>query len=239
MPKIAVIQFPGSNCDFDAYHVLKNVMHMNAELVWHTEFKENMYEGAILPGGFAYGDALRAGIIAAYSPAMREIRKMDREKKPILGICNGFQILCEAELLPGALLRNESMRFVCKWVNLKVSTSRSAFSKKFAKGETFQAPTAHGEGNYYIEPEGLRQLMQNDQVVFKYCDEKGIESKESNPNGALENIAGVCNLEGNVVGLMPHPERASERILNPYKNEKARLVFESVREYLMGRKNGF
>lgn len=236
MPKIAIIQFPGSNCDFDAFHVLKEVMHLNAELIWHTDFKEGKYDSAILPGGFSYGDHLRAGIIAAYSPAVREVKKMAREKKPILGICNGFQILTEAQLLPGALLRNQSTRFVCKWINLKVQTTRTAFTRKFAKGETFQSPTAHGEGNYYIERENLAQLIANDQIVFKYCDANGNETLDSNPNGSMENIAGVCNLEGNVVGLMPHPERASERILNPYRNEKARVVFESLREFLTGRK---
>ncbi|MFH0972171.1 MAG: phosphoribosylformylglycinamidine synthase I [Candidatus Micrarchaeota archaeon] len=238
MPRIAVIQFPGSNCDFDAHHVLRDVMHMNAELVWHTDFKEGKYEAAILPGGFAYGDHLRAGIIAAYSPAMKEVKKMNKERKPILGICNGFQILCEAQLLPGALLRNASMRFVCKWTSLSVVSNRSAFSRKFVRGDVFQSPTAHGEGNYYIDAEGLKQLYQNDQIAFKYCDLQGRESAEANPNGSLDNIAGVCNPEGNVVGLMPHPERASERILNPYKNEKARLVFESLREFLTGRKIG-
>ncbi|MEK6953746.1 MAG: phosphoribosylformylglycinamidine synthase I [Candidatus Micrarchaeota archaeon] len=238
MPRIAIIQFPGSNCDFDAYHVLKEVMHLNAELIWHTEFKESKYEAAILPGGFAYGDALRAGIIAAYSPAMKEIKKMDREKKPILGICNGFQILTEAQLLPGALLRNASTRFVCKWISMRVLTSRSAFTRKFAKGDVLQAPTAHWEGNYYIEPEGLRSLYQNDQILFKYCDEKGMDFPGTNPNGALDNIAGICNLEGNIAGLMPHPERASERILNPFKNEKARIIFESMREFLTGRRVG-
>ncbi len=234
MPKIAIIQFPGSNCDLDAYHVLKEVMHLNAELIWHTDFREGKFDAAILPGGFAYGDHLRAGVIAAYSPAMKEVRKMARDRKPILGICNGFQILCEAELLPGALLRNASTRFVCKWITMKVLSTRSAFSKKFARGDLFQSPTAHGEGNYYIEPEGLKQLYANDQVIFKYCDSGGRETPESNPNGALDNIAGICNLEGNVAGLMPHPERASERILSPYRNEKARLVFESLKEFLVG-----
>ncbi|MFH1750871.1 MAG: phosphoribosylformylglycinamidine synthase I [Candidatus Micrarchaeota archaeon] len=238
MPRIAIIQFPGSNCDFDAHHVLKDVMHLNAELVWHTEFKENRFEAAILPGGFSYGDALRAGIIAAYSPAMREIKKMAREQKPILGICNGFQILTEAELLPGALLRNESTRFICKWISMKVISARSAFSKKFARGDIFQSPTAHGEGNYFIGQTGLRALYDNDQVVFKYCDPNGRESPDANPNGSLDNIAGICNLEGNVVGLMPHPERASERILSPFRNEKAQIVFESMREFLTGRRVG-
>ncbi len=231
MVRIAVIQFPGSNCDYDAHYVLREVMHTNAELVWHTDFKESKFDAAILPGGFSYGDHLRAGIIAAFSPAMKEINKMNKERKPILGICNGFQILAEAQLLPGALLQNKSMRFVCKWVHLAVHNTRSAFSKSFAQGDVFQAPTAHGEGSYYIPSEGLKELYGNDQIVFKYCDSSGRETDEANPNGSLDNIAGVCNLEGNVVGLMPHPERASERIISPFNKDGAKAVFGSLMEY--------
>ncbi|MFH1106815.1 MAG: phosphoribosylformylglycinamidine synthase I [Candidatus Micrarchaeota archaeon] len=233
--KLAVIRFPGANCDLDAVHVLKEVMRMPTDLVWHTEFKESKFDAVVLPGGFSYGDHLRAGIIAAYSPAMAEVKKMAAEGKPVIGICNGFQILCEAELLPGALVRNASTRFICKWVNLKVMTPRTVFTKQFVKGDVFQSPTAHGEGNYVISPEALRDLYAGDQVAFKYCDSSGRETPESNPNGSLENIAGVCNAEGNVVGLMPHPERASELILSPYKNENARKIFSSLKEFLGGK----
>jgi phosphoribosylformylglycinamidine synthase len=233
--RIAVIRFPASNCDMDAVHVLKDVMRLPTDLVWHTEFKESKYDAVVLPGGFSYGDHLRAGIIAAYSPALKEVKKMAAEKKPVLGICNGFQILAEAGLLPGALVRNASTRFVCKWVSLKVATARTAFTREFAKGEVFQSPTAHGEGNFIIEDAGLKELLENDQVVFKYCDDAGRETPEANPNGSLLNIAGVCNLEGNVVGLMPHPERASETILSPYRNENARKVFAGLKDFLGGK----
>ncbi|MFH1199447.1 MAG: phosphoribosylformylglycinamidine synthase I [Candidatus Micrarchaeota archaeon] len=230
--RVAVIRFPGANCDLDAVHVLKEVMRFPTDLVWHNDFRGSKYDAVVLPGGFSYGDHLRAGVIAAYSPAMAEVKKMASEGKPVLGICNGFQILCESELLPGALVRNASTRFVCKWVNLKVVAPRTAFSRAFVKGDVFSSPTAHGEGNFVIGSEGLKELYANDQVVFKYSDAAGHETKESNPNGALDNIAGICNLEGNVVGLMPHPERASEAILNPYKNENARKVFSSLKEFL-------
>ncbi len=230
--KIAVLRFPAANCDVDAVHVLSDVLKLPTDLVWHADFKESKYDGVILPGGFSYGDHLRAGVIAAFSPALKEVRKAANEGKPVLGICNGFQVLTEAGLLPGALLRNASTRFVSKWVQLKVTSTRTGFSRKFVKGDVFHAPIAHGEGNYFIEPEKLKELEDNEQIVFKYSDYQGRETPESNPNGSLSNIAGVCNLDGNVVGLMPHPERASERILNPYNNEKARLVFESMREIL-------
>lgn len=230
--KVAVIRFPAANCDLDALHVLKDVLKVDASLVWHQDFKEGKFDAVVLPGGFAYGDHLRAGVIAAFSPAVKEVRKAAKEGKPVLGICNGFQVLTEAELLPGALLRNASLRFVCKWVQLKVQSPRTPFTRKFTKGDVFQAPIAHGEGNYYAEPQMLKELEANDQIVFKYSDAQGKELPESNPNGSLQNIAGVCNLEGNVVGLMPHPERASERVLNPYHNERARLVFESLQEFL-------
>ena len=233
--RLAVIRFPAANCDLDAVHVLKDVMRLPTELVWHTEFRESKYDAVVLPGGFSYGDHLRAGVIAAYSPAMKEVKKMAAERKPVLGICNGFQILAEAELLPGALVRNASTRFVCKWVSLKVVTPRTVFTRQFAKGEVFQAPTAHGEGNYLIDGAGLKELLDNEQIVFKYCDEGGRETPESNPNGSMQNIAGVCSLDGDVVGLMPHPERASEAILNPYKNENARKIFASLKDFLGGK----
>ncbi|MBU1198142.1 phosphoribosylformylglycinamidine synthase I [Candidatus Micrarchaeota archaeon] len=231
--KIAVLRFPAANCDLDALHVLRDVIHMNAELVWHRDFKESRFDAAVLPGGFSYGDHLRGGVISAFSPALKEVKRMAKDGRPVLGICNGFQTLTEAGLLPGALLRNQSLKFVCKWVQLKVTTIRTSFTRKFVRGDVFQVPIAHGEGNYFIPPEQLKELEDNEQIVFKYSDFKGNETPESNPNGSFDNIAGVCSPEGNVVGLMPHPERASERILNPFNNEKARLVFESMKEVLV------
>jgi phosphoribosylformylglycinamidine synthase I len=219
--KVAVIQFPGSNCDLDTLHVLRDVVKVEADLIWHKNFKDSNYDAAILPGGFSYGDHLRAGIIAAYSPAMTPIKEMAKENKPILGICNGFQILVESSLLPGALLRNSGLKFVCKWTRLRVETEHSAFTRLYQKGQNIRMPIAHNEGRYFIEEETLKDLRRNDQIVFRYVSE--------NPNGAIDDIAGICNEDRNVVGLMPHPERASENILG---SEDGRKMFESMLQWL-------
>jgi len=230
--RIAVLKFPGSNCDLDVLHVLRNVMNLEAHLVWHKEFKSNSWDAVILPGGFSYGDYLRAGIIAAHSPAMKHVKEMARDEKPILGICNGFQILIEAGLLPGALLPNKNLTFICKWVNIRVETNRTVFTKILEKGTILKMPIAHKEGRYYIDEKGLKELEENNQVVFRYSNEKGEIVEIANPNGSLSNIAGISNLEGNVVGLMPHPERASERILSPYSVDDGKLLFLSMIEAL-------
>ncbi|MHA1265804.1 MAG: phosphoribosylformylglycinamidine synthase I [Candidatus Helarchaeota archaeon] len=232
--KVAVIQFPGSNCDLDTVYVLEQIMHFDADLIWHAYFDDGEYDAAILPGGFSYGDHLRAGIIAAYSPAMQRIKLMAKEGKPILGICNGFQILIEAELLPGALLQNDCLTFVCKWVHLRTETSNSAFSNQISKDSILRIPIAHGEGRYFNTTEGLKELNENDQIVFRYCDEQGQITSESNPNGAFENIAGICNLERNILGMMPHPERASESVLSPSKSEDGIRIFHSLKYFLEG-----
>ena len=231
--KIAVIQFPGANCDLDAVHVLSNVIGVETTLVWHNHFKEAKFDGVILPGGFSFGDYLRAGIIAAHSPALDEAKVMLKDGRPILGICNGFQILTEAEFLPGALLQNESLKFVCKWVNINVITNRTAFTHGMDKNDVLAMPIAHGEGRYYTN--NLKELEENDQIVFKYSTEDGSYNSESNPNGSLENIAGIANLAGNCVGLMPHPERASESILSPKQTTHGRIFFESMIEFIKGR----
>ena len=218
--KVAVIQFPGSNCDLDTVHVLRDIVKVDTDLVWHKNFNDSDYDAAILPGGFSYGDHLRAGIIAAYSPAMTTIKEMAKQNKPILGICNGFQILVESSLLPGALLRNTCLRFVCKWTNLRVETDNSAFTKFYRKGQTIRMPIAHNEGRYFVEEEALRELQRNDQILFRYEGE--------NPNGAIDDIAGICNDDRNIVGLMPHPERASESILG---SEDGRRIFESMMKW--------
>ena len=221
--KIAVIQFPGANCDLDAVHVLNNVMNVDADLIWHNHFKESHYDGVILPGGFTFGDYLRAGIIAAHSPALDEAKIMLKDGRPIIGICNGFQILAEAEFLPGALLKNESLKFVCKWIKIKVENNNTAFTSKMNKGDVLNIPIAHGEGRFFTD--NLKELVENEQVVFRYSDENGELTKEANPNGSMENIAGICNLEQNCLGLMPHPERASEALLG---SEDGRFIFESI-----------
>ena len=232
--KVAVLKFPGTNNDLDAIYALRDLVRLPSDLVWHTDFKESSYAAAVIPGGFSYGDHLRAGIIAAHSPAMKEIRRMGQRGKPVIGICNGFQILTESGLLPGALLRNEQMSFVCKWVRLKVMTSRSVFTSRYIKGDVFPVPTNHGEGRYVVDEETLTRMYENDQVLFKYVDSNGRETPEANPNGSMQNIAGVCNEKGNVVGMMPHPERASEKLLSPFHSDNAKLIFESLRDALRG-----
>jgi phosphoribosylformylglycinamidine synthase len=230
--KIAVIQFPGSNCDLDTLHVLQNVIGVDAELIWHNHFKESKYDGCILPGGFSFGDYLRSGIIAAYSPALDEARVMLKDGRPMIGICNGFQILTEAEFLPGALLRNESLKFICKWVHLKVENTDTPFTSLMNIGDVLDIPIAHGEGRFYTDK--LKELEDNQQIVFRYCDQEGNINTDSNPNGSLENIAGVCNLERNCLGLMPHPERASEDILSPNNTTHGRLFFNAMVEFIKG-----
>ena len=233
--KIAVIQFPGSNCDLDTLHVLNNVISngIEAELIWHNHFKEAQFDGVVLPGGFSFGDYLRSGIIAAHSPALDEARIMLKDGKPIIGICNGFQILAEAQFLPGALLRNDSLKFLCKWVNIKVENNKTAFTSKMNIGDVLAIPIAHGEGRYYTDK--LKELEENNQIVFRYSTENGEFTEQANPNGSLESIAGVCNLEQNCLGLMPHPERASEPILSPKQTMHGRLFFESMVEFIKGR----
>jgi len=231
--KIAVIQFPGSNCDLDTIHVLNDVIGVEACLIWHNHFKESQFDGCVLPGGFSFGDYLRSGIIAAHSPSIDEARIMLKDGRPVIGICNGFQILTEAQFLPGALLRNDSLKFVCKWVNLKVENNRTAFTNKMNVGDILAIPVAHGEGRYYTDK--LKELEENNQIVFKYATENGNITDEANPNGSMENIAGVCNLEQNCIGLMPHPERASEEILSPKSTTHGKLFFESMIEFIIRR----
>jgi len=231
--KIAVVQFPGANCDLDAIHVLRNVVGIDTSLVWHNHFKEADFDGVILPGGFSFGDYLRAGIIAAHSPALDEARIMLKDGRPILGICNGFQILIEAEFLPGALLQNDSLKFVCKWINLRVENNKTPFTHKMKNGDVLALPIAHGEGRYFAD--NLKELEENDQIVFKYSDENGKYNQNANPNGSMENIAGICNLERNCMGLMPHPERASEAILTPKGTTHGKLFFDSMIEFIKRR----
>jgi len=230
--RVAVLQFPGTNCDYDVYHALARVLGVHTELIWHTLFRGDRYDAVILPGGFSYGDYLRAGAIAAHSPAMDQVREMAKEGKPVLGICNGFQILTEAELLPGSLLPNDHLRFICKWIRIRVETTRTAFSNQCQKGQVLHIPIAHNEGRFFVDDRTLKELVENEQVVFRYVDERGEPTPEANPNGSVSNIAGVCNLEGNVVGLMPHPERASEPILSPFNSNDGLLIFFSMLNYI-------
>ncbi|MHA1376758.1 MAG: phosphoribosylformylglycinamidine synthase I [Candidatus Helarchaeota archaeon] len=234
---VPVIQFPGSNCDLDVIYILKK-FGIETNLIWHKDFKtHDTFDGVILPGGFSYGDHLRAGIIAAFSPAMKVVKEMAKDGKPVLGICNGFQILVESGLLPGALIGNACLTFICKWIILKTETNRSAFTNRMAKDQILHIPIAHGEGRYFNEKKALKEMYDNDQIVFKYTNEEGIATDDANPNGSLDNIAGICNLEGNVVGLMPHPERASEKILSPFKTNEGKLFFESLIHFIKKKSN--
>jgi phosphoribosylformylglycinamidine synthase subunit PurQ / glutaminase len=223
--KTGIIVFPGSNCDRDVHHVLNDVVEINAEYVWHMEKSIEDYDALILPGGFSYGDRLRAGVIAAQSPIMEAIKKKANEGLPILGICNGFQILVEAGLLPGALVKNVKLRFSCKWLEMEVLNVNTPFTNLFRLNDQINIPIAHGEGRYILSDDKLHDLNENNQIVFKY--------KDQNPNGSTEMIAAICNKEGNVMGLMPHPERASEPILLPNQTtSNAGLIFLSLKNFL-------
>ena len=228
MVKVAVVQFPGSNCDLDALEILQKTVKVPTDLVWHKDLNQDQYDGYILPGGFSYGDYLRAGAIAATSPSLETIREAADRGKPVLGICNGFQILVEARILPGAVLRNSGLRFVCKWTRLRVESTRTPFTRLANKGQTLRIPIAHNEGRYYLDKDQLTELGKNEQVILRYVDENNVPTDHSNPNGSMDNIAGICNKEGNVMGLMPHPERASLSILSPYNKAEGRLIFDSM-----------
>ena len=226
--KTTVIQFPGSNCDMDAFHVVSSVLGQPSSLVWHTETALPPTDLVILPGGFSYGDHLRSGAIAARSPVMLEVKKHAQRGGLVLGICNGFQVLTESGLLEGALLRNENLHFLCKDVNLRVENSQTAFSSAYTHGQILRIPIAHGEGNFYADPETLSRLESENRVVFRYVG--AVQDAEGNPNGSLNDIAGIVNRGGNVLGLMPHPERASEEILG---SSDGRGVFESLMKALV------
>jgi phosphoribosylformylglycinamidine synthase I len=223
--KLGIVVFPGSNCERDVHHVLNDVIGISAQYVWHMEDSIDDCDALILPGGFSYGDRLRAGVIAAQSPIVEAIKKKAEEGLPILGICNGFQILVEAGLLPGALIKNVKLKFSCKWLEVEVLNVNTPFTNLFRVNDKISIPIAHGEGRYVIGDDKLHDLYENNQVVFKY--------KDQNPNGSTEMIAAICNENGNVMGLMPHPERASEPILSPdQKKSNADLIFLSLKNFL-------
>jgi phosphoribosylformylglycinamidine synthase I len=208
-----VIVFPGSNCDLDTGHVLKDVLGQDARYLWHEETKLSHLDALVLPGGFAHGDYLRAGAVARFSPVLEAVREFAASGKPVLGICNGFQVLLEGGFLPGAMLRNRSQNFVCDWTHLRVESVSTPFMREFSRHEVLRIPVAHGEGNYFADPDVLAEMERNGQVLLRYCEANGDVTDAANPNGSVGNIAGICNVDGNVMGLMPHPERASERIL--------------------------
>lgn len=225
MMKFGVVVLPGSNCDHDAFHVAGNVLGAETELIWHADRDLKGVDCVILPGGFAYGDYLRAGALAKFAPVMEAVRQHAARGGLVLGICNGFQVLTEVGLLPGALMRNQHLRFVCRDIHVRVEQLDTSFTSGLRRNEVLRLPIAHGEGNFYADQETLDALEQRGQVIFRYCDEQGRALEEANPNGSSRNIAGICNETRNVLGLMPHPERCSEAILG---NADGFRIFKSV-----------
>ena len=223
--KFAIIVFPGSNCDHDAYHAAKHVLGYDAEFVWHKESSLKGADVVILPGGFSYGDYLRTGAIAQFSPVMKAVAAFAAAGGPVLGICNGFQVLCEARLLPGALIRNKDLKFHCEHIRVRVEETDTPFTARAAKGQVLRIPIAHGEGNYFADPATLEELESSRRVILRYSDQTGQVSDASNLNGSVNGIAGICNEGRNILGLMPHPERACEPALG---SEDGLVFFESV-----------
>jgi|SRR5450756_170616 len=223
--KFAVILFPGSNCEIDCVHVIKEVLQEPVTTVWHKDTDLSEFDAVILPGGFSYGDYLRCGAIARFSPIMDAVIAHAKAGKPLLGICNGFQILTECSLLPGALLRNPSLQFICEDRWLRVENNQTQFTKLYQEQQVIRIPIAHAEGNYFADADTIARLEDHRQIVFRYCDNSGAVTAEANPNGSLHHIAGIVNEAGNVLGMMPHPERLSEKILG---GDDGLLLFESM-----------
>lgn len=230
--KFGVLVFPGSNCDHDTYNVIAEIAHQPVTFLWHDSEDLQGVDAVLVPGGFAYGDYLRTGAIARFSPVMQSVQKFAAGGGLVLGICNGFQILTEAGLLPGALMRNAGLKYVCKQVHLRVETSNSAFTNQLTKGEVLQIPVGHMEGNYFCAPEVLRELEVDDRIAFRYCTTAGEVTPAANPNGSLGNIAGIMNAGRNVLGMMPHPDRSSEKLLGSSDGWK---IFASLVEALATR----
>ncbi|MCH7987373.1 MAG: phosphoribosylformylglycinamidine synthase subunit PurQ [Acidobacteria bacterium] len=232
--KFGVVVFPGSNCDHDAFHVLSSVLGQPTEWVWHQSTQVNHLDAIVLPGGFSYGDYLRTGALASHSPVLGAVKKFAERGGLVLGICNGFQILLEAGLLPGAMLRNRRLKFLCRFVHLRVETTDTPFTTACQAGQVLKMPIAHMDGNYFAGEATLRELERNHQIVFRYATPAGeiVDDAEANPNGALANIAGICNRERNVLGLMPHPERSSEALMG---STDGLAVFQSLVQSLVAR----
>ncbi len=227
--KVGVVVFPGSNCDHDAYHAFGKVMGQKVEFLWHKDTDVDQCDVIVLPGGFSYGDYLRSGAIARFSPIMNAVSQFARRGGIVVGICNGFQVLVETGLLPGALLRNSNLKFVCKYVNLRVETTTTPFTSSLKERQVLKMPIAHGDGNFYADEDTLKELEDHEQIVFRYSTSGGEITPESNPNGSVMNIAGIVNRNKNVLGMMPHPERAAEKILG---SDDGVLVLNSILESL-------
>ncbi len=228
--KFGIVVFPGSNCDHDSQYVAETILGQEARLIWHKESSIGDVDVVILPGGFSYGDYLRAGALARFSPIMKDVVRFANNGGVVFGICNGFQVLVEAGLLPGVLLRNDSLKFVCRYIHLRVENAGTLFTARCGKGDVLEIPIAHGDGNYFTDTDTLKRLEDGNQIVFRYCDRSGNITDGANPNGSLSNIAGIINLRGNVMGMMPHPERASDPAL---RHTDGRKVFDSIVESLV------
>ena len=228
--KCGIVVFPGSNCDHDCYHILKNILNQETHWLWHKDDIDlSSYDLVILPGGFSYGDYLRAGAISRFSPIMNSVIPFAENGGKVLGICNGFQILCESGLLPGVLIRNDHLQFRCEWTNLRIENSDSPFTSKAETGQVISVPISHGEGNYFADGATLDEIEKNDQVIFRYSSAEGCIDMDNNPNGSLNNIAGITNREGNVLGMMPHPERCCDPLLGSTDGE---VIFRSISDTL-------
>jgi len=225
--KFGVVMFPGSNCDRDTFHVLKDVIGRDTVFLWHKDHDLQGVDVVVLPGGFSYGDYLRSGAIARFSPLMQEVRAFARRGGHVLGICNGFQILLELGLLPGAMLRNKDLKFLCQFVHVRIENDRTDFTRAGKKGQILRIPIAHFDGNYYAPDKVIEDIRRNEQIVFRYCNADGKVTEEANVNGSMDGIAGLMNARGNVMGLMPHPERASEALLG---SEDGQVIFRSLIE---------
>lgn len=223
--KFGVVIFPGSNCDHDTFYVLRDVCGQETIFLWHKDHNLHNVDCVVLPGGFSYGDYLRSGAIAKFSPLMQEVKDFAGKGGLVLGICNGFQVLCELGLLPGAMLRNKNLKFLCQFVHLRIENNQTPFTHRADKSNVLKIPIAHFDGNYFVAPESLGTIKKNHQVIFRYSEPDGSLTAQANVNGSMENIAGLVNREGNVMGMMPHPERASESILG---STDGRVIFESL-----------
>lgn len=229
--KVSLIRFPGSNCDHDIEHLYGNLLQAKVETIWHKEHDLKNPDIVVLPGGFSYGDYLRTGALARVSPVMQEVRKFADKGGKVIGICNGFQILCECMLLPGALLKNIKTKFLSHYVHIRVERSDTPFTTLYKKGDVITCPVAHGEGNYFADPDTIKKLEDEGQIIFRYCSKDGVINHQDlsiNPNGSINSIAGVSNKQGNVVGLMPHPERSAEKIVGYIGGDTGFDVFRSV-----------
>jgi len=232
--KFGILVFPGSNCDQDCFHVVKNVLKKPVRYIWHRETDLSGLDCVILPGGFSYGDYLRTGAVARFSPVMKALADFAAKGSTVIGICNGFQILLEAKLLPGIMLRNKNLHFICKHVYIKTENNHTRFTSLYKKDQILRIPIAHNEGNYYIDARGLEDLRNNNQIVFRYCSATGEVNDQYNPNGALDNIAGIINKHGNVLGMMPHPERSAESELG---SNDGFFLFKAIFKWLETQKH--